>query len=157
MALALQSLPKFLVLAPTSSVRLEMHLEDPACEIDVALNNPRPGRSFVLLIGHRDGPFVQRVRLAGRASVYFDPQSPGDYVLLLANPDREPVVLRLRARGVSSARRASTNTRKKPSVRSSRTSRTARRRPGTRRSRTTRASFGPRNGRPSSRAGLPKS
>jgi hypothetical protein len=103
-ALALRELPKYLVLAPNSTVRLDVHLESPACEIDVALHNPRPGRSFVLLIGHPEGPFVQRVRLAGRARVYFDPQSPGDYVLLLSNPDREPVVLRLRARAVGSVR-----------------------------------------------------
>ncbi len=104
MALALPELPKYLVLAPGSTVRLDMHLEAPACEIDVALNNPRPGRSFVLLIGHKDGPFVQRVRLAGRARIYFDPQAPGDYALLLANPDNDPVVLRLRAKGVGSTR-----------------------------------------------------
>lgn len=78
-----------------------MHLEEPSCEIDVALDNPRPGRSFVLLIGHREGPFVQRVRLAGRAKVYFDPASPGDYVLAFTNPDSAPVVLRLRARAVT--------------------------------------------------------
>jgi hypothetical protein len=128
MALALPVLPKYLVLSPSSSVRLDMHLEDPACEIDVSLNNPRPGRSFVLLLGHRGGPFVQRVRLAGRARVFFDPQAPGDYVLLLANPDREPVVLRLRARGVSPAARRSRAAieakPKRPTVRRRRTPRT---------------------------------
>ncbi len=104
MALALPELPKYLVLAPRSTIRLDMHLELPACEIDVSLNNPRPGRSFILLIGHKHGPFVQRVRLAGKARIYFDPESPGDYALLLSNPDREPVVLRMRARGVDSGR-----------------------------------------------------
>ena len=98
MAVALSALPKYLVLDPESTVRIEMRLEAPSCEIDVELDNPRPGRSFVLLIGHRNGPFVQRVRLAGRARIHFDPQSPGEYVLLLANPDREPVVLRLKGR-----------------------------------------------------------
>jgi hypothetical protein len=97
-AVALRDLPKYLVLEPASTVRIEIRLESPSCEIDVELDSPRPGRSFVLLIGHREGPFVQRVRLAGRARIHFDPQSPGDYVLLLANPDKEPVVLRLRGR-----------------------------------------------------------
>ena len=107
MAVALPDLPKFLVLDPLSTVRVEMRLAGPACEIDVELDNPSPGRSFVLLIGHKDGPFVQRVRLAGKARIYFDPQSPGDYVLLVANPQKEPIVLRLKARdiGVIEARR----------------------------------------------------
>jgi hypothetical protein len=100
MATALADLPRFLVLDPLSTVRVEMRLVAPACEIDVELDNPGPGRSFVLLIGHKDGPFVQRVRLAGKARIYFDPQSPGDYVLLVANPQREPIVLRLRARDI---------------------------------------------------------
>jgi hypothetical protein len=107
-AIALGDLPKYLVLAPTATVRIEMRLDDPACEIDVALDNPRPGRSFVLLIGHPKGPFVQRVRLSGRARIHFDPESPGEYVMLLANPQREPLVIRLRGRGIpkpSSARR----------------------------------------------------
>jgi len=99
-ATALRDLPKYLVLNPVSTVRIEMQLDAPACEIDVELDNPRPGRSFVLLIGHAGGPYVQRVRLAGRARIYFDPQSPGAYELLLANPQREPLVLRLRGRDV---------------------------------------------------------
>jgi hypothetical protein len=99
-ATALRDLPKYLVLNPVSTVRIEMQLEAPACEIDVELDNPKPGRSFVLLIGHTGGPYVQRVRLAGRARIYFDPQSPGSYELLLANPQREPLVLRLRGRDV---------------------------------------------------------
>jgi len=99
-AVALPDLPRFLVLNPLSTVRVEMRLASPACEIDVELDNPGPGRSFVLLIGHKDGPFVQRVRLAGKARIYFDPQSPGDYVLLVANPQKEPIVLRLKARDV---------------------------------------------------------
>jgi hypothetical protein len=140
MALALRELPKYLVLAPASTIRLDMHLEAPACEIDVALNNPSPGRSFILLIGHRDGPFVQRVRLAGRARIYFDPQSPGDYALLLANPDREPLVLRLKARGVG---KASSGEGSHPSVSpkgAARSSRTARARRGGARARAARRS-----------------
>ncbi|MGP8016798.1 MAG: hypothetical protein ACLQL8_07855 [Thermoplasmata archaeon] len=100
MAVALADLPRFLVLDPLSTVRVEMRLVSPACEIDVELDNPRPGRSFVLLIGHKSGPFVQRVRLAGKARIYFDPQAPGEYVLLVANPQKEPIVLRLKARDV---------------------------------------------------------
>ncbi len=100
MALALRDLPRYLVIAAASTLRLDMHLDAPACEIDISLDNPKPGRSFVMLIGHPGGPMVQRVRLAGRARIFFDPESPGDYVLLLSNPDRAPIVLRLRARGV---------------------------------------------------------
>ena len=100
MAVALKDLPKYLVLEPMSTIRVEMLLDAPACEIDVELDNPRPGRSFVLLIGHKDGPYVQRVRLAGKARIYFDPQSPGEYVMLVANPQNEPIVLRLKARNI---------------------------------------------------------
>ncbi len=99
-AIALADLPKYLVIEPDSTLRIDMRLDHPACEIDVSLDNPRPGRSFVLMIGHPGGPFVQRVRLAGRARVYFDPAAPGGYVLLFANPNRQPIVLRLKARGV---------------------------------------------------------
>lgn len=100
MAVALRDLPKFLVLEPMSTIRVEMLLDAPSCEIDVELDNPRPGRSFVLMIGHKDGPYVQRVRLAGKARIYFDPQSPGEYVMLVANPQNDPIVLRLRARNI---------------------------------------------------------
>jgi len=99
-AVPLSELPRFLVLEPLSTVRVEIRLASPACEIDVELERPAPGRSFVLLIGHKDGPFVQRVRLAGKARVYFDPQSPGEYVILRANPQKEPITLRLKAREV---------------------------------------------------------
>jgi hypothetical protein len=100
---ALRDLPKFLVLNPVSTVRVRIQLAAPSCEIDVELNNPRPGRSFVLLIGRAGGPYVQRVRLAGRARIFFDPQSPGVYELLLANPQADAVVLRLRGREVGAA------------------------------------------------------
>jgi len=136
MALALRELPKYLVLAPSSTVRLDMHLESPACEIDVSLHNPRPGRSFVLLIGPRDGPFVQRVRLAGKARIYFDPQSPGDYALLLANPDADPVVLRLRARAVGASSALGEKSPKRRKTRSARSPPPARRTPAARRART---------------------
>ncbi len=104
MALALQDLPKYMVIEPSSTLRLDMRLDSPACEIDISLDNPKPGRSFVLMIGHPGGPYVQRVRLAGKARVFFDPQSPGNYVLLLSNPDRAPIVLRLRGRGIGAPR-----------------------------------------------------
>ena len=104
MALALRDLPKFLVLDPVSTVRIDMQLEAPSCEIEVRLDNPRPGRSFVVLIGHPNGPYVQRVRLAGRAKIHFAPELPGEYRLLLANPDREPVVLRLKGRDLAPGR-----------------------------------------------------
>ncbi len=102
MAVPLERLPRYLVVEPVATVRIEIELESPACEIDVDLENPRPGRSVVLLIGHPDGPFVQRVRLAGGARILFDPERPGRYVLLLANPQKEPLVLRLRARNLPS-------------------------------------------------------
>ena len=117
MATALPDLPKYLVLNPVSTVRIEMRLEGPACEIDVELDNPRTGRSFVLLIGQVGGPYVQRVRLAGRARIYFDPQAPGAYELLLANPQREPLVLRLRGRDVTAAPRRGPTKRLRPAVR----------------------------------------
>jgi hypothetical protein len=105
-ATLLRDLPRFLVLEPVSTVRLEIHLATPACEIDVELENPQAGRSFVLLIGHKQGPYVQRVRLAGRARIHFDPEAPGDYLLLLANPNRMPLVLRIRARDLPGAGKA---------------------------------------------------
>jgi hypothetical protein len=114
---ALSDLPKYLVLNPVSTVRIEMRLEAPACEIDVELDNPRPGRSFVLLIGQVGGPYVQRVRLAGRARIYFDPQAPGSYELLLANPQREPLILRLRGRDVEVTGRRAGAKRPRPTVR----------------------------------------
>ncbi|MGA8542084.1 MAG: hypothetical protein WB947_00860 [Thermoplasmata archaeon] len=117
MATALRDLPKYLVLNPVSTVRIEMRLESPACEIDVELDNPRPGRSFVLLIGQTGGPYVQRVRLAGRARIYFDPQAPGPYELLLANPQREPLVLRLRGRDIPATVRRAPGKRPRPVLR----------------------------------------
>jgi hypothetical protein len=97
---ALADLPRYLVLNPSSTVRIELQLEASSCEIDIELERPRPGRSFILLLGPPGGPFVQRVRLSGKARVFFDPESPGRYELLLANPDRAPLTLHLRARDV---------------------------------------------------------
>jgi hypothetical protein len=97
----LATLPRFLVIEPVATVRLEMELDRPSCEIDVELQNPAPGRSFVVMIGHRGGPFVQRLRLSGRARIVFEPKTPGRYVLVLANPLKEPLVLRLKGRQTS--------------------------------------------------------
>lgn len=127
MATALSDLPKFLVLNPVSTVRIEIQLESNACEIDVELDNPRPGRSFVLLIGQVGGPYVQRVRLAGRARIYFDPEAPGPYELLLANPQREPLVVRMRGRNVGPATRRATTRGRPATARRPSDSRVARR------------------------------
>ncbi|MCI4321794.1 MAG: hypothetical protein L3K05_05760 [Thermoplasmata archaeon] len=100
MAIGLRDLPKFLVLEPGGGIRLDVHLDSSACEFEMALENERPGRSFIVMLGHRAGTIVQRVRLAGRAKILFDPESPGDYTLVLTNPMAEPAVVRLNARPV---------------------------------------------------------
>jgi len=125
-ATALRDLPRYLVLEPASTVRIDLGLDAPACEIDVELEQPMPGRSFVLLLGPPGGPFAQRVRLSGRARIFFDPETPGRYELLLANPQREPLVLHLRGREVraTSARPAALS-RSVSAARPARPSRTA--------------------------------
>ena len=95
MALSLGELPRYLVLEPTSSVRLEVALVRPACEIDIGLDAPKPGRSFLLLIGPEGGPMVQRMRVTGRARILFEPRDQRPQVLMLANPLKEPLVLSL--------------------------------------------------------------
>ncbi|HEV8049332.1 MAG TPA: hypothetical protein VGP88_01930 [Thermoplasmata archaeon] len=111
MPIGLTELPRYVVLEPGGGIRLDMRLEATACEFDLALQNPRPGRSFVVMIGHRAGAIVQRVRLAGKARILFDPERPGDYTLVLTNPMPEPAVVRLRAapieRGKAPTRRRS--------------------------------------------------
>ncbi len=97
MPIALAELPRYVVLEPGGGVRLDLRLEATACEFDLALQNPRAGRSFVAMIGHRAGAIVQRVRLAGKARILFDPERAGDYTLVLTNPMAEPAVVRLRA------------------------------------------------------------
>jgi hypothetical protein len=96
----LASLPRYLVLDPVATVRIEVELERYACEIDVEIQNPRTGRSFVLLLGPRGGPYVRRMRLSGRARILFQPKTAGPYVLMLANPQKEPIVLRLKGRQI---------------------------------------------------------
>ena len=122
MAVALARLPNYLVIEPTSTVRIDLKLDAPSCQIDVALDNPRPGRSFVLLLGPPRGPFVQRVRLAGRARIHFDPHTPGNYTILLANPQPDPIVVRLKVRalgaGPSRARRRPSKRRRRVAARS---------------------------------------
>jgi len=96
--LSLAELPRYVVLEPVSTVRFEVELMRPACEIDVALDAPAPGRSFLLLVGPQGGPVLQRIRLSGRARLMFEPRDARRHVLLLANPQKEPIVLRLRGR-----------------------------------------------------------
>lgn len=100
MPIALQELPRFVVLEPGGGIRLDLHLDATACEFDLALQNERPGRSFIVMIGHKAGTIVQRVRLAGRARILFDPETPGDYTLVMTNPMPEPAVVRLKATAV---------------------------------------------------------
>lgn len=95
MELALGTLPRYLILDPVSTVRFDVRLGRPRCELDVALENPRPGRSFLLLIGPQGGPAVRRLRLTGRATIVFEPSDPRAHVLMLTNPLQEPLVLRL--------------------------------------------------------------
>ncbi|MCI4317066.1 MAG: hypothetical protein L3J96_00875 [Thermoplasmata archaeon] len=106
MGLRLSGLPKFLILEPGKGVRLEVELAGAACEIDVELDRPRPGRSFVVMVGHVGGPIVQRVRLAGHAKLFFAPEKSGDYVLILSNPMEDAAVIRITARDVPNRVRA---------------------------------------------------
>jgi hypothetical protein len=99
----LSEIPKYIVLEPHGGVRLDIDLSLPACEIDAELDHPRRGVSFILMIGHRGGPFVQRARISGGARLLFDPEAPGTYVVLLVNPTGEPVVVHLGAEGVASS------------------------------------------------------
>jgi len=97
-AVPLARLPRYLVIEPTSSVRLEVVVGGPVWELDVELGSPRPGRSFLLSIGPQGGPVVRRLRLSGRARILFEPEDNRNHVLMLANPQREPIVLRLLGR-----------------------------------------------------------
>lgn len=110
----LRELPKFIVLEPGRGIRLDLQLEAPACEFEVRLDTERPGRSFILLLGHKGGPMVQRARISGHAKVLFDPEAPGDYVVILSNPTPEPVVIHLDAREVPERRPRRRRTRSPP-------------------------------------------
>ncbi len=96
----LEELPRVVVLEPGKGVRMEIKLESPACEMEFRRAGEAPGRSFVLMVGHKNGEFVQRVRVAGHTKIYFDPEQPGEYVLVLTNPMPEPAVVHCEARGV---------------------------------------------------------
>jgi hypothetical protein len=128
-ALPLDRLPRYLVLEPVSTVRFEVELGRPACEIDVELENPKPGRSFLLLIGPQGGPVIQRMRMTGRARVVFEPRDPRAHVLMLANPQQEPLVLRLRGRRMRRSRPAVAPPRPRREARTSTSTRSARPRP----------------------------
>jgi hypothetical protein len=130
---ALDELPRYLVLNPSSSIRIELTLAAASCEIDIEPERPRPGRSFILLLGPPGGPFVQRVRLSGRARIFFDPEAPGRYELLLANPDREPLTLRLRAKDVGRIESEGGEAPPRPTLRPRTTGSARRHRPPTRR------------------------
>jgi hypothetical protein len=135
MAIAISELPRYLVLEPGGGIRLDMHLEAAACEFDLALESPRPGRSFIVMIGHRSGAIVQRVRLAGKAKILFDPEGPGDYTLVLTNPMADPAVVRLKATAVSPPAAPRVTRRKPASAGASRRRRSADARPERRSSR----------------------
>ncbi|MCI4330098.1 MAG: hypothetical protein L3K01_08805 [Thermoplasmata archaeon] len=135
MAIAISELPRYLVLEPGGGIRLDMHLEAAACEFDLALESPRPGRSFIVMIGHRSGAIVQRVRLAGKAKILFDPEGPGDYTLVLTNPMADPAVVRLRATAVVPPAPPRVTRRKAPSANPARRRRSADARPDRRSSR----------------------
>jgi hypothetical protein len=97
-ALPWSCLPRYLVLNPASTVRFDLRLARTACEVDIELQNPRPGRAFLLLVGPHRGPIVRRMRLSGRARILFEAKDDRSPVLMLANPEKEPLVLRLRGR-----------------------------------------------------------
>ncbi len=93
MPIAIEDLPKVIILEPGRGVRMDVRMDSPSCEIDLHMDKEGPGKSFVLMIGHKNGEVVQRVRVSGRAKVLFDPETPGEYVFLLTNPMAEPAVV----------------------------------------------------------------
>ncbi|MGP8074986.1 MAG: hypothetical protein ACLQD9_01675 [Thermoplasmata archaeon] len=151
--ISLARLPGFLVLDPVSTARIEIERKSPSCEIEVELQNPRPGRSFVLLIGQRGGPYLERMRLSSRARILFKPKSVGEDLLLLANPNREPLILRLRGHNIRARRRPRARPRARGSSATRQQRPNAARAPSTR-SRSLRVAEGPapRLGSPGSRS-----
>jgi len=97
-AVSLDRLPRYLVLEPMSTVRFEISPVRPSSMVDVALENPAPGRSFLLLVGPPGGPLLQRMRLTGAVRILFRSRDRRPQVLMLANPRKEPLVLRLGGR-----------------------------------------------------------
>jgi hypothetical protein len=96
----LENLPKVIILEPGQGVRVDLRMDSPACEFEFRLAREAPGRSFILMIGHKNGEFVQRVRVAGHTKIYFNPETPGEYVVVLTNPMGEPAVVHCEARAV---------------------------------------------------------
>lgn len=97
MALSPGTLPRYLVIGPTSTVRLEVRFDGMPCELLVELDPPR-SLPFTLGVSEPGGPIVRRVRLTGGARLRFDRPGDGPHLLLLANPQSEPLVLGLRLR-----------------------------------------------------------
>jgi len=116
-ALTVERLPRFLVLEPISTVRFDLRLAGPANEIEVELENPGPGRSFVLMLGSPGGPMVRRLQLTGGARIVFGSPDLRSQVLMLANPQKEPLVLQLRGRSTSVGRPRASRTRAEPALR----------------------------------------
>lgn len=104
MVIPIAELPKIIIIEPGRGVRMDVLLDTPSCELDLHLEKEGPGKSVILMIGHKNGEVVQRVRVAGRAKVLFDPETPGEYVFLLTNPMDEPAVVHWEVRGVGSGR-----------------------------------------------------
>jgi hypothetical protein len=125
-ALPIGRLPRYLVLEPTSTVRFEVRPGRSSYTLEVELDSPRPGRSFLLLVGPHGGPVVQRMRLSGRAKILFRRHDPRAHVLMLANPHKEPLVLRLSSRLGPRARGGPTGGRRRAPARAPRSSPVAR-------------------------------
>jgi hypothetical protein len=102
MTIAIEDLPKIIILEAGRGVRIDVKMDTPACEIEARIDQEAPGKSFVLMLAHKDGQVVQRVRVAGRTKVLFDPEAPGEYVFLLTNPMAEPLVVHWEVRPVGS-------------------------------------------------------
>jgi hypothetical protein len=103
-AIALPELPEFFVLEPQRGVEIAIRLTARACELEVELQREAPGRSLIVLIGLRDGRWVQRARIAGHAKLLFDPERAGEYKLALANPMTDRAVVRVRGREIRRGR-----------------------------------------------------
>lgn len=101
MSIAIEELPKVIILEPGRGVRMEVKMSTPSCEIELGLDKEKPGRSVVLMIGQHDGEVLQRVRVSGKAKVLFDPEEPGEYDFLLTNPTNEVVVVHWDVRAIS--------------------------------------------------------
>jgi hypothetical protein len=113
-------LPRFLVLEPHASLRLELRVRRPPFELSLEPQNAEPGRSFVLMLGPPGGPIRQRLRLSGRTRILFEPRDRRGHLLVLVNPDAEPLVLELRGRPARIVREASRSRPRRPAPRAGR-------------------------------------